>query len=307
MEGSLTEFFAHVEGCHQARHLRILHSPQADSETPLVRQLEICSVFMDTIALTTASHRAGWWGFPKYSDKSVLLDHPFLETDNFLEHTYGITPSIASMIYLTNKIWLYTQARTNHEVLSPSEVKDSLQNLAEQLETWSSVQEVYTSMVPDDQSNILLVKALSTAFCSAAQIYFVSCFTIDSTCDDFETLDVLSELTLTKLEEAEQIKFSTSNMGAALSWPAFVAACESPPHLHKRWTEYWEKLLQHRIGSQQVAWEVVQMVWKKDTEENDPKLSTSESLPLATSCLYTVTEPSWASVIRDNGITVVAM
>ncbi|KIW64181.1 hypothetical protein PV04_09134 [Phialophora macrospora] len=304
MEGSLTGFFAHLHGCHEIRYLWTLRSAQAGSMRPRARQLEICSIFMDTIALTTANHLDIMFGFPAYSTKPILLDTPFTTADIFLEHTYGVTPSVASMVYVTNKIWLYAQSRTNFQDLSPCEVDDSLKSLTEQLDTWSPASESYASVAVDDNSTNSLLRCLSTAFHCAARIYFLSCFRVHPSRHDPSMLAHLSELTLAALEQSYHARPAKSRAGASLSWPAFVAACEAPPTAWQRWTRYWQTLLSNQIGTQQAAWEIVQEVWRR---KDKACTQVSKTPTLARLGTTHVIEPSWASVIRDNGIAIIAM
>jgi arginine metabolism regulation protein II len=306
MEGSFAGFFAHLRGCHQARNLRMLQSPQADASQSRVRQLEITSMFMDTIANTTATDWAEPRHFPRYSDQPVLLDVPFEATDTFLEHSYGITTSIASMIYSTNKIWLYTQGLTDIGPLSTEEINDSLAHLAEQLERWAPSSEDYTSFSGADAVQMPLMKSLSTAIYYATRIYFHSCFRSNSTHQNSMPTR-LSDLTLMALEQSESVRGPTIKAGAPLSWPAFIAACEAPPALRGRWTHYWQTLLKHQIGTQQAAWEIVQEVWRrKEVDEQGGLVMGYEAPVLATLDSCQVVEPAWISVIRDFGITIFA-
>jgi len=261
---------------------------------------------MDTIAMTTASSRTGRWHFGTYSDRPILLDTPFSGEDTFLEHTYGVTSSIASMIYSINKIWLYTSGRTRIGDLTTQEVEFSLASLAEQLETWSPSTEIYASVLGDDNFNTSLLESLSTSFYYAARIYFHSCFRFNDTRQDSMPAR-LSDLTLMAYEQSELARIPASKAGAPLSWPAFVAACEAPLHLRERWTSYWQSLLRHGLGTQQAAWQVVQEVWKsKDAEFDGEAMVVDDGRILARFDAFDVIEPSWAGVIRDNGITIFA-
>jgi arginine metabolism regulation protein II len=263
-------------------------------------------MFMDTIANTTATDWMEPRHFPQYSNTPVLLDVPFEATDTFLEHSYGITTSIASMIYSTNKIWLYAQGLTDIGPLPSSEVNHSLATLAEQLETWAPSSENYTSFAGDDAMHMPLLKSLSTSIYYATRIYFHSCFRFNSTRHNSMPTR-LSDLTLMALEQSESVRSPSSKAGAPLSWPAFIAACEAPPALRGRWTQYWQTLLKHQIGTQQAAWEIVQEVWrKKEIEELGGCEMGYEAPVLATLETCQVVEPAWISVIRDYGITIFA-
>ena len=256
--------------------------------------------------MTTASSRTGRWHFGTYSDRPVLLDTPFSGEDTFLEHTYGVTSSIASMVYSINKIWLYTSGRTRIGPLTPQETEYSLASLAEQLESWSPSTELYASVLGDESVNSSLLESLSTSFYYAARIYFHSCFRFNDVRQDMMPAR-LSDLTLMAYEQSELARMPASKGGAPLSWPAFVAACEAPSHLRERWTHYWQSLLRHGLGTQQAAWQVVQEVWKtKDAEREEHFNDRNKKRVLARFTSFDVIEPSWTSVVRDSGATIFA-
>jgi arginine metabolism regulation protein II len=281
--------------------------PNENKLHPRVRQVEMDSLFLDTIALATQVHDTTQLQYPRYTELPVLMDNPFLVTDDSLEHTFGITPSIATMIYRTHKIWFYAQGRTCLPDLPEDEVNDSLAKLAEGFETWDPDLETYASVVGDDIKNLALLRSLSTSFYYSARIYFHCCFRFGSSCYD-STPARLSDLTLMALEQSELDRPPASKHGTPLSWPAFVAACEAPPTLRARWTCYWQTLLLHGIGTQQAAWRIVQRVWEK--KNNSLSKDTGwgdEDVVLGYFNTFQVIEPSWVSVIRQSGLTIVAL
>jgi hypothetical protein len=307
VEGSSSEFLTHLLGCYQVRQLYLSNTPASGLQRSRTRQLDTSSFFLTTIAQTTAHHRPELWHFPSYSDNASLFDTPFTAADTCLEHTYGITSSIASIIYLINKFWHYVRAGTLTDDSFTDMLAPAIATLVAKLNSWTAYSELFTSVTTDDSATLSLARYLATSFYCSTQIYFHCCFKSNSQRDRSELLH-LSNLTLLALERAELEKLSMPRAGASISWPALVGACVAPTELRRRWTKYWNKLLSYQIGHTQATWEIVLEVWK----EVDTKVvkSTDVQLPAALPVdfgRYQASEPIWTSILRNRDIAILAI
>jgi hypothetical protein len=271
------------------------------------RQLETSSLFLTTIAQTTAHHRPELWHFPTYSDKSSLFDTPFTAADTCLEHTYGITSSMASAIYLINKFWHYARSVTFRKESFTDVLVPAVATLTARLDSWTVHSELFTSVAADDNATLSLAKHLAKSFYHSTQIYLHCCFKSEPQYDQID-FSYLSKQTLIALEQAEVEKLSVSRAGASISWPALVGACLAPTELRTRWTKYWNKLLGYQIGHMQATWEIVQEVWKK--VDSETVNGSGAQLPAATipdSGSYQSLEPIWVSVLSKKDIAILAV
>ncbi|KAF2007285.1 hypothetical protein P154DRAFT_614685 [Amniculicola lignicola CBS 123094] len=310
LEGTSGEVFTHLQACHQIRQLYLSKTPRPSPDNPRIRQLDTNSFFIEMIALTTAHHRPELWQFSSYVDAASLIDTPFATTDTCLEHTYGITSSIASTIFLINKFWYYTNSATIYDELYACELGHAIAAVAIELRTWTPLSESYASVAIEENTSLSLAMSLASSFCYSALIYFHSCFLFDPPQSDESLFSRLSHDTLLALERAECESIQMSKVGAMISWPAFVAGCYSPPELRQRWTRYWSTLLKFRIGSIQAAWEIVQRVWRKErreetaTTEDRSQVYVTEQATFETYCCI---EPIWTWFVKDSGATIVAL
>jgi hypothetical protein len=298
-----------LQGCYQVRQLYLSSTLESDLHRSRIRQLDTISLFLTTVAQTTAHHRSELWHFPAYSGTASLFDTPFTDTDTCLEHTYGITSSIASTIYLINKFWQYANSITLVDGPFAYELACALATLAENLSSWTPNSELFTSFAANDSATLSLARDLATSFYCSTQIYFHCCFELSPSPHTQSVILRLSRRTLLALERAELEKLSVSRAGASICWPAFVAACVAPSGLRKRWTAYWGTLLSYRIGSFQAVWEIVQEVWKsKDAnvmENNDIGL---RAIRLAAgSVTYQAIVPLWTSILRESEVAILAV
>lgn len=272
-----------------------------------MRQLDIATHFLTTLAQTTAHHLPHMWQFPPLTDCTSMFDSPFTVVDSCLEFTYGVTSSIASAIYLTNKIWHYATSINAMRKDLVVKIFNAILDLDYLLDSWTPSSEPFASIGASKPNTLSLAQNLAMSFHSAAQIYFQSCFDLDSVNPNRYTLVHLSRSTLLALERAESDKARLSKAGASFGWPAFVAACEAPVELRPRWILYWQKLLRSRIGGMWRAWDVVEEVWRRvDTKPmHDTNVRFSKTMGV-TSIPIRVYEPTWAAVLRERSMTILA-
>ncbi|KAK4947610.1 hypothetical protein LTR10_013556 [Elasticomyces elasticus] len=310
MEGSMTEFFTHLQACERlcSSHLsNIALEPQKIS--PPTRQLAVNSAFIATLAQTTTHHPPPYINLVEFKQAS-LFESPFRTDDTSLEFTYGITSTTASFMYLTNKFWQCAHSAASFGLTVLSEITDAILTLSCLIESWTPSLEPFTSIPANDTASLALARDLAMSFNYATRIYFQSCFSLESSSARSATRAELSELTLMALEKAETNKNMTSRSskfgvkGASISWPAFVAACEAPPELRPRWAEYWECLINYRIGNLTVVWGTVKDVWKSTDQGSNADDFQS---PPNNAETFQLTEPKWSKVLREANFSILAI
>ncbi|KIV83894.1 hypothetical protein, variant 3 [Exophiala sideris] len=310
MEGSMTEFFTHLQACERlcSSHLsNIALEPQNIS--PTTRQLAVNSAFIATLAQTTTHHPPPFINLLE-SNQDSLFESPFKTSDTSLEFTYGITSTTASFMYLTNKFWQCAHSAASFGLTVLGEITDAILTLSCLIESWTPSLEPFTSIPANDTASLALARDLAMSFNYAARIYFRSCFNLERSSARSATRAELSELTLMALEKAETNKNMTSRSskfgvkGASISWPAFVAACEAPPELRPRWAEYWECLINYRIGNLTVVWSIVKDVWKSTDQGSNANGFQS---PPNNAESFQLTEPKWSKVLREANFSILAI
>lgn len=278
-----------------------------EAYTPHMRQLDLAGLFLTTLAQTTAHHLPAVWQFPVLTTTTPIFNSPFTEVDSCLEFTYGVTSSIASAIHYTNKIWYYATSTSATAKDLVVKIFDAILDLTDMLDSWTASSEPFTSIGPSEPATLSLVQNLAMSFHSAAQIYFQSCFDLDSINPNRCSLAHLSRCTLLALEGAESDKARLSKAGASFGWPVFVAACEAPVALRPRWIAYWQKFLTSRIGSMHRAWNVVEEVWSRTDAKPlyDTTVRLSRVLEVGSTQIR-ISEPIWAAVLRERSMTLIA-
>jgi len=307
VEGGCTEFLTHLQACHQLRNIHQAQDSLGEAYKPYMRQLDIASLFLTTLAQTTAHHIPDVWDYPALTTATTIFQSPFTEVDSCLEFTYGVTSSIASAIYFTNKVWHYATSTSVARTELVVRIFEAILDLADMLDSWTPCLEPFNSIGPSELVTLSLVQNLAMSFHSAAQIYFQSCFDLSSVNSNKRSLAHLSRCTLLALEGAESDKARLPKAGASFGWPVFVAACESPVELRSRWISYWQKLLTSRIGGMRRALNVVEEVWRRaDTEPPYGTTARFSRILEVRSARIRISEPIWATVLREHAVTLIA-
>ena len=103
MDGGMTEFWIHLDGCEQLH--RLIPNNQTLQE-PYKQLHSVCS-FMATIARSTQQNFVPlpWPDLQSSEGVVVHIGSPLHLEDSSLEFTYGITASLASFIHITIKLY----------------------------------------------------------------------------------------------------------------------------------------------------------------------------------------------------------
>ncbi|KAL4901683.1 hypothetical protein BDW74DRAFT_170122 [Aspergillus multicolor] len=282
MEGSMSDFWIHLDGCEQ---LRALLPKQGTNQL-----LTICS-FMSTLSKSTNP-----WLPPKpwqeHEDSSVgiakLLETSFFPPDDSsLEFTYGITVTLASYMDLTICLSQHIRYYRIRDLSLPPSLEQAISTLYEALLTWSIAKEPLSSVTEGDTETFSLVRCHVLAFHAALVIYFYIITGGGGRSDSRSLMCHYNNVCVTNLISAEALKTACErqagwNSMAPIVWPGFIAACEAAPEERVLWRTWWMDVQRYCIGSIAILWEVVQEVW--DADENSFDLS----------------EPKWRKVLRRN-------
>ncbi|RDW63186.1 Zn(II)2Cys6 transcription factor [Aspergillus mulundensis] len=272
MEGSMTDFWIHLDGC---KKLRFLLPKQGNNQLRT-----ICS-FMSTLSRSTDP-----WLPPKPWKQQE--NSPFLPDDSNLECTYGITATLASYMDLVIRLSQHLRYYHTNDLPLPPPLEHAISTLHSALISWSIAKEPLMSVAEGDAETFSLVQCHILAFHAGIVIYFYTVTGWTRTPDSRSILCHYNNICVTNLLSAEALKTTYGsqagwNAMAPIVWPGFIAACEAVPEERPLWRIWWVGVQRYRIGSIEVLWEVVQEVWDIDENSSDAN------------------EPRWMSVLRRNG------
>ncbi|KAL3457282.1 fungal-specific transcription factor domain-containing protein [Aspergillus heterothallicus] len=300
MEGSMSDFWIHLDGCDKLRS--IMQTRQGyNMESPRTEQLLTICAFMSTLSRSTDPYLPSkrWTrDAPSAPIRDLLETSPFRTDDHSLEFTYGITATLARYMDLIICISQHLSYYENRNLLPPSSLRHALSSLHEALTTWSITDEPLTSVNEGDHETLSLVTCHILAFHAALVVYFYTRTNWeryylhgDSRSSDPSSNDVLrhyNRISVTNLLAAEALKSSCGsragwNAMAPIVWPGFIAACEAELDEQPLWRTWWAGVQRYSIGSIAILWEVVQEVWQDHAEGEASE------------------RPRWLRVLRRSG------
>ncbi|OJJ44219.1 hypothetical protein ASPZODRAFT_160869 [Penicilliopsis zonata CBS 506.65] len=303
MEGSMTEFWIHLDGCERLRSFMLnVAVPSSEHE----QLMGICS-FMGTLARSTDPHLPPKpWTWPHQGPitiESLLQSTPFQPSHHSLEFTYGTTTTLASYLHLTirfaqhiafymqnnkndsNNNFNYDDDNDNKINKMPDGLRRACTVLEDAITNWTVAQEPLASVPKDDYETNALVIRHVVAFHASVAIYF---HTLIRPCSP-QRLRAYKDTCVANLVAAEKLKATPHasrqwNTMAPIVWPGFIAACEAEPDERPLWRAWWVGVARYCIGSIRTLWTVVQEVW----EERDR-------------CKGMVEVPGWRAVLQWRG------
>jgi arginine metabolism regulation protein II len=279
MEGSMTDFWIHLDGCERLRAV-MLRGESIPS--PRTEQLfTICS-FMSTLSRSTDPFLPPkpWKDGPAASIEYLLEASPFRVDDHSLEFTYGITATLARYMNLTILLPRHTDYYATRKLPVPSSLQQVVSDLQKALETWTITTEPLASVPKADHETLSLVTCHILAFHASLVIYFhtrtrwlatPSYTSTSSPQSQPPDLHHYNRICVTNLLATEALKSSCGsrigwNAMAPIVWPGFIAACEADVHERPLWRTWWVSVQRYCIGSIASLWEVVQEVWREEEE-----------------------------------------
>ena len=286
MDGAMTEFWIHLDGCERLQRLipdsQILQEPY--------KQLHSVCFFMATIARSTQQNFIPTpWPDPE-SPEDVLahISSPFHLDDHSLEFTYGITASLASFIHITTTLYHHVLYYTTNSLIIPHSLQFAINEHGQNISNWSLSKESFLSIHPMDHDTLAIIRYHAMAFHRAICIHFHTLLLPTSP----TILTTYSQTTVENLIAAESLKcahgalYGWKSM-APVVWPGFIASCEADTTDREMWRSWWMMVQKYRIGSIARLWGVVREVW--DSRDNG-----------------SVEIPSWAPVLRAKGLRVIS-
>lgn len=90
---------------------------------------------------------------------------------------------------------------------------------------------------------------------------------------------------------------------APITWPCFIASCEATPDQHVFWREWWQHMLQYRIGNIKSLWQVVEEVWKVADARHENVSSDNSSTSRTTEVPHVI----WRGLMRDRRQKIIAI
>ncbi|KAL4783740.1 fungal-specific transcription factor domain-containing protein [Aspergillus varians] len=290
MEGSMTDFWIHLDGCKKLQSVmekdKTLQSPGTD------QLLTICS-FMRTLSRSTDPYLPPkrWSERPFISIDSLLENSPFRTDNHSLEFTYGITATLASYMDLTILLSQHLAYYDTHNLPVPHSLNQAASILHQALTTWSITNEPLASVPDGDNETFSLVTCHILAFHASLVIYFTTLTNWPHRHNSSPSpLHHYNRICVTNLLAAEALKSSYGsrvgwNAMAPIVWPGFIAACEAAPDERPLWRTWWVGVQRYCIGSIAILWEVVQEVW----DRGDPGDRGGGR------------GPQWMGVLRESG------
>lgn len=271
MEGGLTEFWIHLEGCNRLR----TSTPSDLSLEIQQSQLQTVCLFMTTLAKSTDPDLEMLpWPFDDELEfePSEFLSLTFNLADSSLEFIYGITATLASFIQIITRLSQHTRYYEFSTASTPPSLMAVCEELGEQIASWSIDQESLLSI--DGCTNrftVSLIQHHILAFHSAILILHHTRLSGSLISESSSILEAYSRATLSNLSAMEDIK--ASHLGevgwktmAPVVWPGFIAACEAAEEDWEVWRHWWTGVQSYRIGSIATMWTMVQDVWAERAE-----------------------------------------
>ncbi|KAI1373804.1 fungal-specific transcription factor domain-containing protein [Hypoxylon crocopeplum] len=281
VDGPMSEFWIHLEASRSiSRQLKGNFEPSSHGE----RLLNI-SRFLRSIADTTNANldRLPWLG----TDNAHADIDIFSDDSDGLEFTYGITATLANFIRRATLLSQHISFYLLDGKSLPADLVSACDDLFRELSSWHIGQETLLSFSQCDEVTVLLATEHILAFAQSIRIYF---HTRVSMCSQADMASYVQDVA-THLNEIEAVKKKTGYktvLAATIAWPGFIASCEAEPAARDVWHQWWNSMLEYRIGNIRDLWSVVKDAWAlRDQGVNET--------------------PAWAPVLRRSRKRILAI
>lgn len=174
-----------------------------------------------------------------------------------LESTYGITTNLADFIRRTTLLARHVSFYQASSLPLPIGLQTACETLISDISSWDVSQESLGSFSACDEITVLLAKKHILAFAGSIRIYY---HTRVIPCTQFEMASYVN-VVAAHLSDIEKVKKRTGYNAATIAWPGFIASCEAEWEDRAVWNEWWENMLQYRIGNIKTLWSVVRETW----------------------------------------------
>lgn len=246
MTGEDSDFPIHLNGCRQ-----LASSAQKGTDDPSNQVRSICHV-LTLLARTTSSKLLA---LPRKQADKFNESPYFHDEDRSIEYIYGITPTLGNLLQRTCYLAECLSAHRRSDI--PIELFEACEALKIDILTWEISSEQF-QLMGSDYTMSEIARCQARAFHSAVLIYFYRIVLNE----DLKGLDDEVRFILNNLTDAEDLKdqyMGGDKRTAPMSWPAFIASCESFDR--QPWVEWWTRIQEYKIGNFRRQWMVVQELW----------------------------------------------
>ncbi|CAK7207173.1 arginine metabolism regulation protein II [Sporothrix eucalyptigena] len=280
MAGEDSDFPVHLKACYQ---LKKPFSASRMSGGGSANQIYSICRFLTLLARTTSPVIvARPWREPE--DGNAAFTGPgFDNSERSVEYMYGITPALGNMLAKTCQMaehLAYYQQRCEE---FPLPLQEACTALGNEIASWAVDNEPFVLIEAEEHSMREIARCQARAFQGAVLIYYCQTLQKYGLQDSISpvAVDVQSQVQViwAQLTTAEDLKDSYTGglkRSAPMSWPAFLAACESSRSDRELWVEWWERVNGYHIGNFARQWQIIQDVWNmQDAVEETSQITIS--------------------------------
>ncbi|KAF4991500.1 hypothetical protein FGRMN_7774, partial [Fusarium graminum] len=259
LSGEGEEFRLHIEAATRLRNLRgrwkLMSRPS--------QQLNAFSAFL-AILSRTMSFTASSLSWNDSNKQATAEEDLNIQLSTCYEYVYGIKPSIAVAINRTCRLAEHlVRIREEGDEQMPDAFLVDCEDLGDMLESWRLEEESPTSISSDDDFGVLIFTHQAKAWHSAALIYYYTRIQGSQPKDLVQEINAVAE----HMYATEDIKsrlgaLRQDNPMAPITWPAFIASCNSLENMRQVWRAWWESLHHYKIGNIAKQWSVVEKIWE---------------------------------------------
>ncbi|CAK7234804.1 arginine metabolism regulation protein II [Sporothrix bragantina] len=280
MAGEDSDFPVHLKACYQ---LKKPSGTAGMSNGGSTNQIYSICRFLTLLARTTSPVIVArpWRGT---DDGFTVFTGPgFDDNERSVEYMYGITPALGNMLAKTcqmaEHLAYYHQQCEDY----PLQLQQACTKLGDEIASWAVDKEPFVLIEAEEHSMREIARCQARAFQGAVLIYYCQTLQKYGLQESVSpvAVDVQSQVQViwAQLTTAEDLKDSYTGglkRSAPMSWPAFLAACESSRCDREIWVEWWERVNGYHIGNFARQWQIIQDVWDmQDAVEETSQISIS--------------------------------
>lgn len=221
------------------------------------------------------------------NDEHDLLDNLTIQSGTCYEYMYGITPNIAAAIQETCRL-AELVARFGHDNnLIPETLLEACEALGDRLLRWEFDSETVTSIPAGCGVMSTVFEHQVKAWHCAALMYYYRRI------QRYQDVDLIEEVecVAAHMHAAEDAKSASMPTGAGptapITWPMFIASCETVPWRRDSCIRWWERVQHYGIANIKRQWEIIQQIWAKEDAQEEG-----------------TTRASWIDILSELGTSV---
>ena len=267
MAGEDSDFPVHLRACYQLKKPPCAAGMSGRGATNQI--YSICR-FLTLLARTTSPVIVArpWCESHHGIGSSVFTDSSFDSSERSVQYMYGITPALGNLLAKTCQMNEHIAYYNQHHEEFPIPLQAACTALGDEISSWSVDKESFSLIEAEEYTMREIARCQARAFQGAVLIYYyqtlrkyglqrvLSPITVDVNCQVY--------IIWTQLTAAEDLKDSYTGgtkRSAPMSWPGFLAACESLRSGREIWVQWWRRVNGYRIGNFARQWQIIQDVW----------------------------------------------